>query len=162
MHLDTRLCTESQPVSLTWIADIGSDVDAIGIPHLDKLGVFVENLDLDSDDVRTADGTSLTPVGTISATLASDTLQHQSVIHVYDGLTDALLSIQSLKALGYLPDSWPKQVFSATRVSPMPVNPMAAELERVRTDLLAEFANVSDGPHVAPYDRPCHEHRSGP
>ncbi|XP_065193134.1 uncharacterized protein LOC135824328 [Sycon ciliatum] len=154
----TQLVTEPEPVALSWLPDTGSDVDAIGTQHLDQLGGFVENLLDDIDDVRTADGASLTPVGKISATLSCGPNQHTSTIHVYDGLTDALLSRSSLHALGYLPSGWPKQIAAVQQVVPsvVPDAPAdkvvskATDSETMRAELLAEFADVFDDSVLKP------------
>ena len=45
------LVTEETPVSLSWISDTGSDVDATGVSRLSALCEFVENLKTDTDDV---------------------------------------------------------------------------------------------------------------
>ena len=108
--IGTRLCTEALPTSLQWIPDTGSDIDAIGIRQLSAIGDFTENLATDLDDVRTASGDQLVSVGTIDATLTAGSSSHNTIIHVYKGLDDALLSRQSLRALGFIPPDWPKQV----------------------------------------------------
>ena len=154
----TQLVTEPEPVALSWLPDTGSDVDAIGTQHLDQLGGFVKNLLDDIDDVRTGDGASLTPVGKISATLSCGPNQHTSTIHVYDGLSDALLSRSSLHVLGYLPSGWPKQIAAVQQVVP-PVVPdapadkvvsKATDSETMRAELLAEFADVFDDSVLKP------------
>ena len=63
-------------------------------------------MDLDSDDARGADGLKLQSLGKIDATVAAGTRQHATTVHVYDGLSDALLFRQTLRALGFLPPDW--------------------------------------------------------
>ena len=85
------LDTEDQPVSLNWIPDTGSDVDA------------VKNSDVDGDDVHGANGTQLRSLGKICATFSTGATQHVSTIHVYEGFDDALLSTCSSAGVGISP-----------------------------------------------------------
>ena len=145
--IGTRLCTEALPTSLQWIPDTGSDIDAIGIHQLSAIGGFTENLATDLDDVRTTSGDHLVSVGTIDATVTADSSSHNTIIHVYEGL-DALLSRQSLRALGFIPPDWPKQV--AHIAAAISESPGAAELNKMREDLLSGFADVFDDSTLKP------------
>ena len=80
-----------------WILDTGSDADAVGVSQLTALGGFVENLDVDDDEVRGANGTQLRSLGNICATFSTGATQHVSTIHVYEGLDNALLSRVTLQ-----------------------------------------------------------------
>jgi len=104
----TQLETESTPVFLGWIPDTGSDVDAIGPQHLEKLGGSSSQLMQDHEKVCAADGHGLVSIGKVNATLSVGSAALPTTIHVYDGLTDALLSRQSLQTLGFLPQDWPR------------------------------------------------------
>ena len=150
VRLATKLCTEPQPVQLQWIPDTGSDIDAIGIRQLSLLGGFVENLDSDFDDVRTASGDKLVTVGKICVTLQVNDQSHDSVLHVFDGLDDALLSRSSLRALNFLPPGWPQQV---ARVS-APRTPSPTDLVKIRSQLLEEFSDVFDDSTLKPMSGP--------
>ena len=61
--------------------------------------------------------------------------------HVYDGLHDALLSRQSLQALGFLPDNWPHRL-QVARIDLPERDPTPAEINKIRGDLVSEFADV--------------------
>ena len=137
---------------MRWIPDTGSDIDAIGIRQLANIGGFTENLDTDPDDVRTASGDSLKSVGRINVTLTAGSASHNSTIHVYEGLDDALLSRQSLSALGFIPPDWPKQV--ARMTVPTSRDPSTAELDKIRADLLTEYADVFDDTILKPMSGP--------
>ena len=108
VSIATRLATEDAPVSFQWVPDTGSDVDAVGVSQLLQLGGFVENLDVDADDVRCANGDRMSSIGKIFASLSTDNTESTSTIHVYEGLDCALLSKPTLKALGFLPHDWPR------------------------------------------------------
>jgi len=105
--VDTTLNTEATATSLSWIPDTGSDVDAIGLHQLSLLGGFPENLHPDGDIVTGANNQQLESAGQISATLTLGDHAHITTIHVYPELSDALLSRDSLRALGLLPSGWP-------------------------------------------------------
>ena len=139
--VSTQLNTEPSSVPLAWLPDTGSDVDAIGLADLYKLGGYPENLDDDDDDVRTADGTRLRAIGSIFTQLSANGRNHDTVVHVYDGLHDALLSRQSLQALGFLPDNWPHSL-QVARIDLPERDPTPAEINKIRADLVSEFADV--------------------
>ena len=142
----TTLATEDQPVSLDWIPDTGSDVDAVGVSQITALGGFVENLDVDDDDVRGANGTQLRSLGKICATFSTGATQHVSTIHAYEGLDDALLSRATLQELGFLPQGWPRKSYRVSNPAASP-DPTPNEIDEVRRQLMEEFADVfADSP----------------
>ena len=142
--VSTLLATEDQAVEIEWMPDTGSDVDAIGVRHLERLGGFAENLDQDNDDVRTANGQQLQAIGKISASLSVGEKEHCSTIHVYDGLEDALLSRTSLQSLGFLPENWPQQISRMSVQPPVTASPDPRRLDDLRESLMKEFADVFD------------------
>eukprot|EP00117_Sycon_ciliatum_P041061 scpid23103/ scgid30094/ len=147
LSVHTQLNTEPTAEAMTWIPDTGSDVDAIGPAHLSQLGGFPENLAVDSDTVSAANGTSLVSLGKISATLSIGSAQHTTVLHVYEDLDEALLSCQSLRALGILPESWP-------RISRVKSEPSSADIADVKAQLMQEFADVFDDSQLKPMAGP--------
>ena len=138
ISVDTQLEHVVAPCTLRWLPDTGSDVDAIGLHHLSALGGNIADLTRDPDTVYTADGRSLKSLGRIRAALFTTTTHHTTTVHVYDGLTDALLSQTSLAALGYLLEGWPQHIRRTTSDR----DPPPAEVERVRAELLGEFSDV--------------------
>ena len=144
----TTLATEDQPVSLNWIPDTGSDVDAVGVSQLAALGGFVENLDVDDDDVRGTNGIQLRSLGKICATFSTGATQHGSTIHMYEGLDDALLSRATLQELGFLPHGWPRKSYRVSNPAASR-HPTPNEIDKVRRQqlLMEEFADVfADSP----------------
>jgi len=152
----TRLNTVAEPVTLSWIPDTGSDVDAISTRQLTLLGGFTENIDTDPDVVHTASGSRLDNVGRISATLYLGDAHCNTTIHVYHGLKDALLSHQTLTALGLLPPGWPAVRPTHPRICQLqPVtHPSPGDLSRIREELLHEFADVFDDSTLKPMNGP--------
>ena len=92
LDVSTRLNTESPSTVLAWVPDTGSDVDAIGLNQLDQLGGFLENLSVDEDIVTGANGQEFRSLGKIDTTLQLDETTHDTTVHVYEELTDALSS----------------------------------------------------------------------
>ena len=72
--MDTKLEGKSDAVSIAWIPDTGSDVDAIGFKQLRAIGGDKESLVEDEDDVRSAkfNGERLKSVGKVSANLSTE------------------------------------------------------------------------------------------
>ncbi|XP_065195262.1 uncharacterized protein K02A2.6-like [Sycon ciliatum] len=148
VSVTTTLNTEETGAAINWIPDSGSDVDAIGLRHLDLLGGFPENLAEDPDVVTGVNGQPLVSVGQISSSLGLGSKTHRTTIHVYSELSDALLSRTSLCALGLLPPNWP----SVCRVERKPAPEPTAD--QIRTELLEEFSDVFDSDSLKPMSGP--------
>ena len=149
----TQLRHASTPCPLTWLPDTGSNVNAIGLRHLSALGGAPADLSQDVDTVYTADGRSLSSLGKVSATLFAGSARHPTTIHVYDGLTDALLSKASLAALGYLPQGWPQHVRRTAQAPPQ------AEVDCLRAELMDEFSlHAASQPKEPPHGRRSDPH----
>ena len=167
----TQLATESVGISLDWLPDTGSDVDPIGPQHLEELGQFPDNLAIDLDNVCAAVGQCQESIGKISANLSEGSTIHHATIHVYDGLSDALLSRQSLQVLGYLQPNWPQIAACTVQTKPEPfptkpvpsvnsnavqmasklgAEPSASQIAAIRAQLLEEVADVFNSDVLRP------------
>ena len=152
---------------LAWVPDTGSDVDAIGLNQLDQLGGFPENLSVDEDIVTGANGQELRSLGKIDTTLQLDETTHDTTVHVYEELTDALLSRRTLMALGVLPSDWPHVTHVRRLASPPVPSPDVNEVrhlatpappldvDQVRQQLLVEFSDVFDTSSLKPMHGPA-------
>ena len=151
--VDAKMSMAEAPTPLTWIADTGSDVDAISLVHLEELGSKREDLRKDSCQVYVANGQELPSLGKIEATLRLHDAALNTTVHVYEGLSDALLSKSSLVALKLLPQDWPSkgQIFQ-TRA--LPVDPTPDDIAKIRSDLLHEFSDVFDSTQLKPMTGP--------
>ena len=98
VSVDTQLEHVVAPRTLRLLPDTGRDVDTIGLRHLSALRENIADLTRDPDTVYTADGMSLTSLGRIRATVFTTTTNHSTTVHVYNGLTDALLSRASAQS----------------------------------------------------------------
>ena len=86
----------------------------------------------DEDDVRSANGERLKSVGKISANLSTEAADCDSTIHVYEGLSDALLSQSSLQALGFLPPGWPGKLYRTHEYQQRLNTPSPVEVEKIK------------------------------
>ena len=136
---------------LAWVPDTGSDVDAIGLNHLDQLGGFPENLSVE-DIVTSANGQELRSLGKINTALQLDETTHYTTVHVYEELTDALLSRRTLMALGVLPSDWP-HVTHVRHLATSSAPPLG--VDQVRQQLLVEFSDVFDTSLLKPMHGPA-------
>ena len=152
--VDTKLEGKSDAVSLAWIPDTGSDVDAIGLKQLRAIGGDKERLVEDEDDVRSANGERLKSVGKISANLSTEAAESDSTIHVYEGLSDALLSQSSLQALGFLPPGWPGKLYRTHEYQQRLNTPSPVEVEKIKAQLMEEFADVFNDTPLRPMKGP--------
>ena len=91
----------------------------MGTRQLKHIGGFVENISPDTNIVTSVTGERVKSVGKIAATLSAGSISHSTTIHVYDDLSDALLSLTSLTALGFLPENWPTQMHASRGCSPV-------------------------------------------
>ena len=92
--------------------------------------------------MRSSNGERLKSVGKISANLSTEAAQCDSTIHVYEGLSDALLSQSSLQALGFLLPGWPGKLYHTHKYQQRLNKPSTAEVEKIKAQLMEEFADV--------------------
>ena len=150
---DTKLSMAEAPIPVTWIADTGSDGDAISLRHLEKLGSKREDLRKDSCQVYVANGQELSSLGKIEATLRLHDAAVNTTVHVYEGLTDALLSKSSLVALELLQQDWPsKGQILQTRALPVDLTP--DDIAKIWSDPIHECSNVFNSTQLKPMTGP--------
>ena len=188
LDVSTRLSMESSSTVLSWVPDTRSDVDAIGLNQLDQLGGFPENLSVDrltkTLSPAGANGQELRSLGKIDTTLRLDESTHDTTVHVYEELTDALLSRRTLMALGVLRSDWPHVThvrrLASPSVPPPDVNEVwhlatssapppdvnglrhfatssapSLDVDPVRQQLLVEFSDVFDTSSLKPMHGPA-------
>ena len=132
-------------------------MDAVSPTQLEKLamGSKREDLQKDSCQVSVANGQELVSLGKITTALQHHDAALDTTIHIYKGLTDALLSRSSPVALRLLLQDWPSnckgQIFQ-TRA--LPVNPTPDDIAKIRLDLLREFSNIFDSTQLKPMTGP--------
>ena len=89
------------------LPDSGADISAAGQKVLEILGQHVDNI-LPSDiNPRTVNGLSITPLGRLPVTITLGTKTYQDDLHIYPGVSGALISWKAAKGLGILPPRYP-------------------------------------------------------
>ena len=101
---------------------------------------------------RTVNGLSTTPLGRLPVTITLSTKTYQDDLHIYPGVSGALISWKATKDLGILPPSYPYPH------SPQCPQPSKGRLQKkdpssvervtcnpVPEDLVSEYPNVFDG-----------------
>ena len=131
-----------EPRSVSWLPDTGSDVNAIGPDTLHTLGGDITDLSPDTLTVTSADGKVIKSLGKAHASLEHQDRTHRTELHVYADITDPLLSRDSLKALQFLPSTWPHNTVIARATADDDYAPSNPSIEEQRASLLAEFADV--------------------
>ena len=96
-----RRCT------MKWLPDTGSDVDAMSATGLSHLGMSIGDLEHDDSVVTNANGTRIESLGKIRVMMKNQGYECQTAVHVYEDLIGPLMSKATLKALQYLPSTWP-------------------------------------------------------
>ena len=111
LRLETNQDNGHVQVTFAWLPDTGSDVNAIVPQQLEQLGLSTEKkLDRDNATVTNANGQHLRNRGTMKVDLATEAGHScRTKSHVYEGISTPLLSRSTLKALGFLPQQWPRQ-----------------------------------------------------
>ena len=168
LDVSTRLNTESSSTVLAWVPDTGSDVDAIGLNQLDQLGGFPENLSVDKDIVTGASGQELRSLGKIDTTLQLDETTHDTPVHMYEELTDALLSRRTLMACTSVRlaacDVTHVRRLASPSAPPSDINEVwhldtssapLLDVDQVRQQLLVEFSDVFDTSSLKPMHGPA-------
>ena len=84
------------------LPDSGADISAAGQKVLKILGQHVDNI-LPSDiNPRTVNGLSMTPLGRLPVTITLGTKTYQDDLHIYPGVSGALISWKAAKGLGII------------------------------------------------------------
>ena len=149
--VETTLNTETHATVPDCVPDSGSDVDAMGTRQLKHIGGLVENICPVTDIVTSVNGERLKSVRKIAATLSAGSISHTTTIHVYDDLSDALLSRTSLAALGFLPENWPKQMPRVAALqSDQPAMPTPDEIQTSGMGYCTSLQMYSPTPHYVP------------
>ena len=132
-------------------------MDAIRLVHLEKLGRKRDDLRKDSCKFYITDGRERVFLGKIEATLRIQDAALDIKVHLYEGLTDALLSKSSLVELKLLPQDWPSR-YSRHE----PSRWTRPEMTKIRSDLLHELSNVFNSTQLKPMTGPLMDIRLHP
>ena len=88
---------------MKFLPDTGANITALDITH--AKGIILEDTTV---TLKVANGTYLKTLGTAEANFTMNGFAAPELIYIVEGLYEPLLSRQMLKALGLLPQTWPK------------------------------------------------------
>ncbi|MPC26222.1 hypothetical protein E2C01_019357 [Portunus trituberculatus] len=96
-------------VKLCFTPDTGAEANVIGLRQL-RLSLSKSDLSACQDEVLAANRSRLSPVGSFKATLTLGDASVDTVISVFRGVDDSLLSWYDFRHLRLIPDDYPKQI----------------------------------------------------
>ena len=131
------------------LPDSGADISAAGQGTMKILGQHIDNLLPSNISPRTVNGTSMTPLGRIPVTIQLGEAMYKDNLHIYPGVSGALISWKAAKGLGILHPHYPYPItepcmqkqpnVSIQTATTNSSNDLAAE------DLVMQFPTVFDG-----------------
>ena len=132
------------------LPDSGADICAAGTDFLEQLNEHQANLDPSDIKPRTVNGSTMTPIGSLTAVFSLKNRSVEESVHIYESVSGALISWLVAKNLGILPDRYPEPILD-NNIDPTPsinkVNTHVKEnIDITREDLINEFPTVFDGP----------------
>ena len=90
------------------LPDSVADISAAGQGILRILGQHVNNLLPSSINPRAVNGSCMTPIGKVPVRLQLEGRSYDDDLHIYPGVTGALISWKAAKGLGILPAHYPQ------------------------------------------------------
>ena len=90
------------------LPDSGADISAAGQEMLQTLGHHIDNILPSHISPRMVNGSSMVPLGKIPITIQLGALKYKDELHIYPGVTGALISWKAAKGLGILPPHYPQ------------------------------------------------------
>ena len=89
------------------LPDSGADISAVGQDVLTLLGQHVGNILPSSISPRTVNGLSIMPLGKVPVTIQLGKAIYKDDLHIYPGVSGALISWKAAKGLGILHPQYP-------------------------------------------------------
>jgi len=103
VHISSSTGTKAVEV----LPDSGADISAAGQETLGILGQHVNNLLPSQISPRAVNGTYMKPLGKVPVTIRLEGRQYKDDLHIYSGVSGALISWKAAKELGILPAHYP-------------------------------------------------------
>ena len=140
--------------NLDVLPDSGADISAAGQEVLEFLGQHVDNILPSHISPRTVNGLTMTPLGKVPVTITLGKQMYQDNLHIYPGVSGALISWKAAKSLGILSKSYPYPDHSQgtmTQDSYPTMNVNQVDGSPATDDLVNQFPTVFDG-HIHTMD----------
>jgi len=88
------------------LPDSGADISAAGQEVLELLGQHIDNILPSGINPRTVNGMSMIPLGKVPVTIKLGKTTYKDDLHIYPGVSGALISWKAAKGLGILSASY--------------------------------------------------------
>ena len=149
--ITVRISSSTGVRYLEVLPDSGADISAAGQDVLAILGQHISNILPSSISPRTVNGLSMMPLGKVPVTIQLGKATYKDDLHIYPGVSGALISWKAAKGLGILHPQYPypgewsgkekpeSQTQVASMTTPDGVN------QTIPQNLMAQFPLVFDG-----------------
>ena len=131
------------------LPDSGADISAAGQGILSMLGQHVNNLLPSKISPRAVNGLHMTPIGKLPVRIQLEGRSYNNDLHIYPGVTGALILWKAAKELGILPTHYPqpeqRQGTSTSQPRLQTTSSQATTHSRVAEEFMHEFSTVFDG-----------------
>ena len=131
------------------LPDSGADISATRQGILSMLGQHVDNLLPSKISPRAVNGSHMTPIRKLPVRIQLEGRSYNDDLHIYPGVTGALISWKAAKELGILPTHYPqpeqRQGTSTSQPRLQTTSSQTTTHSRVAEELLHEFSTVFDG-----------------
>ena len=92
------------------LPDSGADISAAGKQTLQDLNEGAHSLMPSTIIPRAANGSKMYPIGKLTVTFKLGTREHKEELHIYPNVSGVIMSWKATKALGILPEHYPKPI----------------------------------------------------
>ena len=134
--------------NLNVLPDSGADISTAGQEVLEFLGQHVDNILPSRISPRTVNGITMTPLGRVPITIKLGRQTCRNNLHIYPGVSGALISWKVAKNLGIWPESYPYPDNSQGALTPdlhPTVSVNQVDGNSTAESLASQFPTVFDG-----------------
>ena len=142
------IITLNGAVTTAVLPDSGADISAAGTGILSQLNEHIDNLLPSSVIPKAANGAEMHPVGRLPVCFKIGNKKHLDDLHIYPNVTGTLMSWNTCKELGILPDCYPNPTITSITVSSIANTtaiPPSPHSSLDKHSAVQEFPTVFDG-----------------
>ena len=146
--LQMDIITLNGAVTTAVLPDSGADISAAGTGILSQLNEHIDNLLPSSVIPKAANGAKMHPVGRLPVCFKIGNKKHLDDLHIYPNVTGTLMSWNTCKELGILPDCYPNPTIMSITVSSIANTtaiPPSSQSSLDKHSAVQEFPTVFDG-----------------